>query len=289
MPLNRWLHKLYGARIGKHVVLHPCVLILAKEVEIGPSSKIRFGTMINVRSFKLGEKSLIGYFVHSKGTSELKVGSACVIGPQTMINCDCPVTLGFYSAVGPRSVLFTHGSFLPVTEGYKAHFGPIELKEKAWVTMNCTIGPGVTIGEGTNVMPGTIVLRSLKPHRLVAGDPANQANLPLFRSPDTGIGDLAHEILVEYSAWERQMKGAKTTMSGGILYVRYRGRSLSVSINGETDIVILTHKGEQRDGMFFNIIDLVTDPGRYAIKLRLEGFMRLHYGLTFLSEQNHHE
>ena len=245
--------------------------------------------MVNVRSFKLGEKSLVGYFVHSKGTSDLIVGSACVIGPQTMINCDRPVILRFYSAVGPRSILFTHGSFLPVTEGYKAQFGPIELKEKAWVTMNCTIGPGVTVGEGTNVMPGTVVLRSLKPHRLVAGDPANQANLPLFRSPSVNLEDLAHDILEKYSLWERDVKGATTTLSHGILYIRYRGRSLSVSVNGETDIVLLTRKGEQRTGVFFNVIDLVTDPGRGAIRLRLEGFMRLHFGLTFLSNQNHRQ
>ena len=283
VPFNRWLHRLAGAKIGKHAVIHPCVLILARQVEIGSSAKIRFGTMVNVRAFKLGEKSLVGYFVHTKGMSDLIVGSACVIGPQTLINCDCPVILGYYSAIGPRSTLFTHGSFLPVTEGYRAIFGPIELKEKAWVTMNCTIGPGVTVGEGTNVMPGTVLLRSVKPHRLVAGNPAKLVNIQLFRSSQGAkLEDLVVEILERYCAWERDIHGAKVTMIGGILHVKHRGRTLTISVNGESDILLLMRPGEQRDGMFFNLADLTTDEGSHATKQRFEGFMRLHYGLTFL-------
>jgi len=282
-PINTWLHRIAGARIGKNVVIHPGVLLLSRQLEIGSGVKIRFGTLINTRKFVVGEKSLIGYFVFAKGISDLTTGPACVIGPQTMINCDCPVILGYYSGVGPRCTLFTHGSFLPVTEGYRVTFGAIELKDKAWVTMNSTVGPGVTIGEGTNVMPGTILLESVGPGRLVAGNPAKLVNIPLLRkSRVDSLKELATEILERYRVWANGVDGSDWQLTHGILQVIHRGRPLSITIDSEGDIVLLTRAGERREGVFFNLADLTTDPGLHPAKEKLEGFMRLYYGMTFL-------
>jgi len=282
-PVNIWLHRLASAKIGRHVTIHPGVMIVAKHVDIGPAVKVRFGTMINVRKFTVGEKSLIGYFVVAKGMSDLSTGPACVIGPNTMINCDCPVTLGRYTGVGPRSTLFTHGSFLPVTEGYRASFGPIELKDRSWVTMNSTVGPGVTVGEGTNVMPGTVLLESVGPNRLVAGNPAKLINIPFIRkAKKVDLEQLAAEILQRYRDWANGLDGSQWVVENGDLHVNHRRKTLSISINGGGDIVLLTRAGERREGMFFNLADLTTDARRHPAKIKFEGFMRLYYGLTFL-------
>jgi acetyltransferase-like isoleucine patch superfamily enzyme len=283
-PINLWLYKLASAKIGKDVIIHPGVMIISRKVKIDSSVKIRFGTMINVRSFTVGEKSLIGYFVHIKGMSDLKIGAACVIGPQTMINCDCPITLGYYSGIGPRCTLFTHGSFLPVSEGYRTTFGPIELKNKAWVTMNSTVGPGVTVGEGTNVMPGTVLLESVGSYRLVAGNTVKLMNIPLFRTDRKAkLVQLAAEILERYCQWADEFDHASASLSDGVLRIRYRRKELSISVNGTSDVVLLTREGERREGMFFNLADLTTDTRRNSAKMKFEAFMRLYYGMTFLS------
>jgi hypothetical protein len=59
-------------------------------------------------------------------------------------------------------------------------------------------------------------------------------------------------------------------------------RERSVAIDGEGDIVLLTRTGVRTGGMYFNIADLATDNSNDGVKVHLERFMRLYYGMTFL-------
>ena len=69
---------------------------------------------------------------------------------------------------------------------------------------------------------------------------------------------------------------------GGGLTVRRRMKERSICIDGVADIVLLTQAGDRSNGVYFNMSDLVTDASRDAVKLHLERFMRLYYGMTFL-------
>jgi len=284
-PINVWIHRLYGATIGKRVLIHPGVLILSQRVDIGSDAKIRFGVWIRARSFKLGEKSLLGYFIHVKGLTDFHVGSACVVGPETIINCDCPVTLEYYSGVGPGCCLFTHGSFLPVTEGYRTRFGPIHLKSKAWVTMRSTIGPGVTIGEGTNVMPGTILVESVRANRLIAGNPAQLRDIPLLRmGRGKNLARVGREVLEHYQAWLAEYEGKKLEIVDDCLIVPQRGTFYRIAVDRDAEIVLLTSAEATRPGMYFNLATLRTDGRINRVRQRFESHMRLYFGLTFLNE-----
>lgn len=282
-PLNVWLHKLAGARIGRYVSLHPGVLILARNVEIGDGAKIKLGTMIYVRTFKIGRKSLIGFFTLVRGDSDLIVGSSCTIGPKNMIRCDREVVFGNYSGIGAGSYLYTHGCFLPVTEGYRATFGPIHIKNKVWISMRATIGPGVTVEDGTLVMPGTVLVESLSAKRLVAGNPAKLSNLPAFLTSSRSVcmETIAHEILQKFCDWSNEYKCTNWQVTNGILQIDYKRHDVLLSVNSEGDIVLFTEPGKNRKGMYFNLADLKTDESRHPIKLQLEAFMRLYYGLIF--------
>jgi len=286
-PVNIWIHRLGGARIGDRVLIHPGVLILCRHVEIGSDSKIRFGVWIRARSFKLGEKSLLGYFLHVKGLTDFHVGSACVIGPETIVNCDCPVTLEYYSGVGPGCCLFTHGSFLPVTEGYRTRFGPITLKSKAWVTMRCTVGPGVTIGEGTNVVPGTILIESVGPNRLVAGNAAMLRVLPLLRMTRKGehLKKTGHEILEHYREWVAEHRGKRWEIVDGCLIVPARNQGVRIGVDRDAEISLLTTPGARRPGTYFNLATLRMKGKPDLVAQRFESHMRLYFGLTFLHER----
>jgi acetyltransferase-like isoleucine patch superfamily enzyme len=286
-PVNIWFQRLAGAQIGRHVSIHPGVLILAKKVQIRKEAKIKFGTMINVRTFGLGRKSSIGFFTLAKGVSDLIVGDASIIGPRCMINCDREVTLGYYSGVGPGCYLYTHGSGLPVIEGYRAAFGPIHIKDKVWVSMRCVIGPGVTIETGTNIMPGTVLVENVAAKRVVVGNPAKLNDFPVFlipRKPDF-CEELAPKILKEYRSWSNEYKGTNWQVEDGVLKIPRGNRNFSISINGDGDIALLTRRGEIRDGMYFNLAHLTTDEGRHPEKSKFEAFLRLHYGLIFLEKE----
>lgn len=283
-PINVWLHRLAGAKIDRHVSIYPGVLILAKNIEIGREAQIKLGTMIHARTFTLGKKSHIGFFTLVKGESDLLVGDACIIGPKCMINCSRPVVLDYYSGVGPGSYLYTHGSGMPVTEGYRATFAPIHIKEKVWVNMHSTIGPGVTIGERSIIMPGTILMESVEAKRLVAGNPARLTNLPILPASihDNSIREIAGKILNEFCNWSNEYEKTSWLYMDPSLRITHKKRNVSVTIDGPGDIVLLTRKGDRNGGMYFNLSDLSTDESRDPMKLKFEAFMRLYFGLIFL-------
>ena len=285
-PINLWFHRLAGGEIGRYVSIHPAVLILAKNVEIRKEAKIKFGTLIHVRTFRLGRKSSIGFFTLANGVSDLMIGDASIIGPRCTIRCDREVTLGYYSGIGPGSYLYTHGSGLPVTEGYRATFGPICIKNKVWVSMRCVVGPGVTIEEGTNVMPGTVLVESVGSKRVVVGNPAKLNDFPVFLIPRKPgfCEELAPKILKEYCSWSNEYKGTNWQVENGVLKIPERWHTFSISVNDDGDIALLTAKGQVRRGMFFNLADLATDETRHPEKLKLEAFLRLTYGLIFLEK-----
>jgi acetyltransferase-like isoleucine patch superfamily enzyme len=285
-PVNVWLHRLAGAQIDRHVSIHPAVLILAREVAIGSEARIKFGTMVSVRAFRLGKKSSIGFFTLVKGGADLLIGDACIIGPRSTIDCSRQVVLDYYSGVGPGSYLYTHGSGMPVTEGYRATFAPIHIGKKAWINMRAVIGPGVTVGEGSIVLPGTVLLENVDPKRMVGGNPAKLVNVPVFLMPRKPgfLEDLAGGILEEFRSWSNEYRRTSWTMEGGVLKVDHRFGRLSLSVNGPGDIVLLTKKEARRDGMYFNLADLGTDGARHPVKKDLEAFMRLYHGLIFLEE-----
>jgi acetyltransferase-like isoleucine patch superfamily enzyme len=284
-PINIWLHRIAGAKINKYVAIQPCVLILAKSITIDNGAVVKFGTMINVRSFSLGKKSSIGFFTLVNGVSDFIIEDACVIGARSMINCDKPVIFRYYSGNGPGCFIYTHGSFLPVTEGYNAVFSPVEIKEKVWIQMNCKIGPGVTIGEGSVILPGSVVLENVERRRMVVGDPAKLLNVPLLIQPKSPekLVDFAKEILLDYCNWSNGKKGTNMEIRENTLIIKHKRKTLTVAIDELGDIVLLTQKGLKGEGIYFNIADLTTDDSRNRVKLDFEKFLRLHYGLVFLS------
>ena len=49
---------------------------------------------------------------------------------------------------------------------------PVVIKKNAWITINVTILPDVTIGEGSIVAAGSVVTKDVSDHVLVGGNPA---------------------------------------------------------------------------------------------------------------------
>jgi len=283
-PINIWLHRLAGGSIGKHVSIPPGVLLLVENLEIQDEAVIKFGTMMRVRTFKLGRKSSIGYFTLVNGADDFIVKSACVIGAKSIINCDRSVTFEYYSGNGPGCYIYTHGSFLPVTEGYRSTFGPIRIEEKVWIQMNCNIGPGVSIGKGSVIMPGTVLLESVEANKMVVGDPAKLMKVPILKQPmkNEKYKDFARKILTEYRIWSNNYNKTDWKIEDDVLFFNENRNASSLSVDGESDIVILTEPGKIRNGMYFNLCDLTTDSTRDTLKMKLEDFLRLHYGLIFL-------
>jgi len=133
-------------------------------------------------------------------------------------------------------------------------------------------------------MPGTILMESVGPKRLVAGNPARLNNVPVFSLPihDNSNKELAEKILKEYCTWSNEYKKTSWLYQNSTLTIYDRKRTVLVTVDEPGDIVLMTRKGDANGRMYFNLADLSTDESRDPVKLEFESFMRLYFGLIFL-------
>lgn len=124
----------------------------------------RFGSQI-------GEGVRIKPGVRIKFPWRLQIGNHCWIGENAWLDNLAPITLEDHVCISQEVYLCTgnhnwsHPRFQLITS-------PIHLKQGCWVAARCTIGPGVTIGEGAVLALGSIAVKSLDPMTIYAGNPA---------------------------------------------------------------------------------------------------------------------
>jgi acetyltransferase-like isoleucine patch superfamily enzyme len=170
-----------GAHIGLHANIGWFSAVMGCQIELGDYSLIRPFTLIKLDGqVKLGNYSEISSFNLIYGSSNLIVGDGSYIGPQSLINADEEVRLGDGSALGPRSMIFTHGSFLPYTEGYWVKLAGVTIGHKVWCAAGVFIHPGVEIGDDSFINSRSVVTQSIPAGSVVEGNPA-QVIYPMER------------------------------------------------------------------------------------------------------------
>lgn len=109
----------------------------------------------------------------------------------TWIEIPWNLTMGEYSSLGPRVVLYnlgsiTIGSHTVISQdsylcgGTHDHTrpemplvkSPISIGDNVWICAGAFIGPGVTIGEGAVIGARAVVVKDVEPWTVVAGNPA---------------------------------------------------------------------------------------------------------------------
>ncbi|MGF7074046.1 acyltransferase [Mucilaginibacter sp. 3215] len=120
---------------------------------------------------------------------KLQIGSDCYIGKNTIIRAGDELIIG-------DNVLISHNvtimdtdsheidngeraaSFKKLTQyGHPAKIGNVKIKpvyihDHVWISYNCCILKGVTIGKGAIVAAGSVVTKDVEPFTMVAGNPA---------------------------------------------------------------------------------------------------------------------
>jgi acetyltransferase-like isoleucine patch superfamily enzyme len=102
----------------------------------------------------------------------LTLGHRISLFAQSFINLSEPVSMGDDSAISYNVALITHYAWQTVLKGYAARFAPISISHHVAIYANTMIMPGVTVGEWVTIAAGSIVLKDLPAHCLVAGNPA---------------------------------------------------------------------------------------------------------------------
>jgi len=170
--IYRWA----GARLGKGVTIDFGAIILAdgfNSIEIGNYSFVRSFSIILCSDISIGNYSEIAPFVWIWGAGRLKVGNKCYIGPRSVVNLRRnDFIMGEYSGVGPSSMIYTHGQWLPYTEGWPRKYADVVLEDHVWVPARVFVSPGVTIGSGSIIGSGAVVTKDLPSGIFAAGVPA---------------------------------------------------------------------------------------------------------------------
>src|SRR5664280_2401495 len=106
---------------------------------------------------------------------KLVVGPGSIIGDHVTINLDATVTVATNVVISPRVLIYT-GSHR--TGPGSRRMGvvlaglPVTIEDGAWVRFGAVIAPGVTIGRGSIVATGAVVLKDVPPNTYVEGNPA---------------------------------------------------------------------------------------------------------------------
>lgn len=131
--LKRVLLKSFGAKVGKGVVIKPCVNI-----------KYPWHLVI-------GDNSWIGENVWIENAGDVTIGSNCCISQGAML---------------------LSGNHDYTSEKFDPFVTPIILKDGAWVGTKAIVCPGVTMGEDSVLAVNSVLTKNTAPRTVWQGNPA---------------------------------------------------------------------------------------------------------------------
>jgi len=152
------------ARVGwttlKYRFIHRCA---------GPRTVVGEGTvMINSSNIRIGAECLLQDRVYLRAGLEgrIEVGDGAALNSFVQIYGHGKVRIGAATQIGPGTIITTTGHDYRATD-LAADVAPIEIGERVWIGANCTVVPGVTIGDYAVVGAGAVVANDI-PARCVA-------------------------------------------------------------------------------------------------------------------------
>ena len=136
---------------------------------------------------------VVGHHVHFDGKSSITFAArfsdnpTLEVGDHTGISDGCAFMIGKRITLG-RHVRVAAGVFMTDSNGHPAEptarmegappgdeeVRPITIHDNVWIGRRATVLPGVTIGEGSIVAAGAIVMSDVAPYTVVAGNPARK-------------------------------------------------------------------------------------------------------------------
>jgi maltose O-acetyltransferase len=132
----------------------------------------RAGFRVGQAAFIMGNLRLTGA---SPGFYEnLVIGPSVTIADHVTINLDGPVTIGHNVGLGPDVTIYTATHRIGPGSKRLGRVGslPVTIEDGAWVRLGAVLVPGVTVGRGSIVAAGAVVLRDVPPNTYVEGNPA---------------------------------------------------------------------------------------------------------------------
>jgi len=169
--------------VAKEINIHNQVIIgsgckiKCEKLTIGKNSQIGNNVKINCRTLEIGDGLYMadGVEIGRGGSyginSHVKIGNYVGIFENTVINPSERVTIGDNVGIGGEVMIWTHGAWLDVMQGFPSDFGPVKIGKNVWLPARSIVLPNVEIGQNTVIGIGSIINRSLPEGCFAAGSP----------------------------------------------------------------------------------------------------------------------
>ncbi len=184
--------------IEDHVKIGEHVNILAENIFIGKNSIIGSNNQAELSErFSLGKNSILGKSNSFHGRkfeageflymgkqneiggggsqsqqSTLKLGKYCMVVDRVILNLSDAIEIGDDVGIGTEVMIWTHGSYNAVLDGFPANFAPVKIGSHVWIPARIVILPGVEIGNNVVIGINSLVNKSIPSGAMAAGMPA---------------------------------------------------------------------------------------------------------------------
>ena len=108
--------------------------------------------------------------------SVISIGSGCVLMQGTRVLACDRVAIGANGRIGADTMIFAsdlHGVLVSESDS-PGRTAPVVIGRDVWIGARAIVLKGVEIGDGSIVGAGAVVTRSVPPHTIVAGNPAQE-------------------------------------------------------------------------------------------------------------------
>ena len=189
-----------SVEIGNNVQIH------CDSIKIDEFGKIGNDVKINCKSFEAGswlfmwDRVEVGRGGCTGPNSNVKIGNHVGIFEGTIINPSESVEIGDDVGIGGEVMIWTHGAWLDVTQGFPSDFGPVKIGNNVWLPARSIVLPNVTIGDDTVIGIGSVINRDIPSGCFAGGSPCKVIREDCYPK-ELGKEELQKKVLEITSDW----------------------------------------------------------------------------------------
>jgi len=102
----------------------------------------------------------------------ITIGEGVIINQYCLLDCRrYAIKIAPHTDIGPYTRIWTLGHN-PDSETHELYGSDVEIGHHVWIASGVTILPGVQIGDGAVIAAASVVLKSVEPLAIMAGNPA---------------------------------------------------------------------------------------------------------------------
>ncbi|MCB2379186.1 hypothetical protein LGH70_16425 [Hymenobacter sp. BT635] len=192
--------------IGDNVTLGANnTFLVGQELTIGNLTIFGNANSLTARTIHVGEyvywdsNVVVGHGGKFSEDAHLRVGSYSMICARITLNVNHAIHIGEYVGIGEDVAVWTHGSYLPILEGFPADFGPVHIGDKVWLPAKSTVLPNRRIGNNVVIGTNSLINKDLPDGCLAGGIPVKILRENMYPSHDAARNEqLVQRIVQDY-------------------------------------------------------------------------------------------